>query len=177
MSTPQAEAEELITVARVLRPQGRRGEVIAELLTDFPERFTQLEMLSAIRPGGEVCALRVEKAWWHKGRIVLKFAGCETMEQAENLRGVRLAVARHQLVKLPANSYYEFDLVDCEVVTLEGRRLGRIAGIERYGGTPLLVVRDAEREYLIPFALDICTEIDIASKRVVVAPPEGLLDL
>jgi 16S rRNA processing protein RimM len=86
-------------------------------------------------------------------------------------------VARHQLVKLPANSYYEFDLVDCEVVTLEGRRLGRIAGIERYGGTPLLVVRDAEREYLIPFALDICTEIDIASKRVVVAPPEGLLDL
>jgi len=179
MSTPlhSGPGEELITVARIVRPQGRHGEVIAELLTDFPERFNALETLDAIRPNGEVCAFKLERVWLHKGRVVLKFAGSETIEQAEALRDVRLVVKRDQLVKLPAGSYYDFDLVDCQVITAEGHELGRVAQVQRYGATPLLAVRDEEREYLIPLALDICTEIDIAQKRIVVNPPEGLLEL
>ena len=180
MSTPlhPGEAEdELITVARIIRPQGRHGEVIADLLTDFPERFTARETVRAIRPGGEVWPLKLERAWLHKGRVVLKFAGYDSIEQAEGLRDVRLVIERSQVAKLPENSYYDFDLVDCEVVTTDGRRLGRVAEVERCGATPLLAVREEGREYLIPFALDICTEIDIARKRIVIAPPEGLLDL
>jgi 16S rRNA processing protein RimM len=172
-----ADAVELITVARILRPQGRRGEVLAELLTDFPERFAELDTVQGIRPEGGVCALQLEQAWLHKGRVVLKFAGCETIEQAEALRGVRLAVSRAQLVELPEHSYYDFDLMDCQVTTSDGRRLGRVAAVQHYGAAPLLAVRDQEREYLIPLAQEICTEIDIARKRIVVEPPEGLLEL
>ena len=136
MSTPLhpgAAADELIAVARILRPQGRRGEVIAELLTDFPERFTSLDTVRALRPAGEVCDLKLEHAWLHKGRVVLKFADYDTIDQAEGLRDVRLMVSRHELVKLPAHSYYDFDLVDCEVVTRAGERLGRIAEVQRCG--------------------------------------------
>lgn len=180
MSTPLhpgAAETDLIAVARILRPQGRRGEVIAELLTDFPERFTSLDTVRAIRPAGEVCDLKIERAWLHKGRVVLKFAGYDTINQAEGLRDVRLVVTRSQLVKLPAHSYYDFDLVDCEVVTREGERLGRVAKVHRHGAAPLLAVQDQGREYLIPLALDICTEIDIARKRIVVDLPEGLLEI
>ena len=119
----------------------------------------------------------LERAWLHKGRVVLKFAGYDTIDQAEKLRDVRLMVSRSQLVKLPAHSYYDFDLVDCEVVTREGERLGRVAQVQRHGAAPLLAVRDQGREYLIPLALDSCTEIDIARKRIVVELPEGLLEI
>jgi 16S rRNA processing protein RimM len=171
------EAEELVAVARILRPQGRHGEVIAELLTDFPERFAALETLHAMRSGGEAQILRLERAWLHKGRVVLKFAGYETIERAEDLRGARLAVRRDELVRLPEDSYYDFDLIGCEVEIKGGQQLGRVAEIQRHGAAPLLVVRDEKREYLIPLALEICVEIDVARQRIVVEPPEGLLDL
>lgn len=174
---PIAAENEWITVARIVRPQGRSGEVIAELLTDFPERFTILETVRARRPAGEVCELKLERAWLHKGRVVLKFAGYDTIDQAEELRDLSLIVSRSQLVELPAHSYYDFDLVDCEVLTREGEWLGHVAEVQHCGAAPLLAVRDRGREYLIPLALDICTEIDIARKRIVVDPPEGLLDL
>ena len=166
-----------IVVARIVRPQGLRGEVIAELLTDFPERFKVLDAVRVVRPGGEALTLKLERCWPHKGRMVLKFAGYDTIERAEELRDARLTVSREQLVRLPENTFYDFDLVGCEVTTSGGERLGHVAEIHRYGATPLLAVRGEGREHLIPLALDICTEIDVARKRIIVEPPEGLLDL
>jgi 16S rRNA processing protein RimM len=168
---------EWIAVARILRPQGRHGEVIAELLTDFPERFTNLKTVRAIRPAGEIGELELERAWLHKGRVVLKFAGYETIDQAEALRGARLVVGPSELIELPDYHYYDFDLVDCEVVTREGEPLGRVTEVLHHGAAPLLMIQNQGREYLIPLALDICTEIDIARKRIVIEPPEGLLEL
>ncbi|HZS04848.1 MAG TPA: ribosome maturation factor RimM [Blastocatellia bacterium] len=169
--------EELIAIARIARPQGVRGEVIADLLTDFPERFAELETVRAVRPGGEICTLRLERAWLHKRRIVLKFAGYETVERADELRNVRVMIGREQLVRLPEDSYYDFDLTGCEVMTVTGRPVGRVTEVQRYGAAPLLRVQDQEREHLIPLAVDICIEIDTARKRIVVDPPEGLLEL
>lgn len=169
--------DELITVARIARPQGHRGEVIADLLTDFPERFSKLETALIKKSNGELIRLQLENSRPHKGRIVLKFAGYDDMNAAEGLRDSRVLITADQLVKLPADNYYEFDLVDCEVITTGGQTVGKVTGVQSFGAAPLLVVRDATREHLIPLASSICLEIDTAQKRIVVDPPEGLLEL
>ena len=169
--------DDLISVARIARPQGHRGEVIADLLTDFPERFARLGRVYVKRADGRLFLLDLENSRMHKGRVALKFAGCDTISGAEELRDARVLVPRDQLVELPEDTYYDFDLIGCEVVDIEGRHLGRVEEVQNYGAAPLLVVRGGARELLIPLVLSICVEISTERKRIVVNPPEGLLDL
>ena len=169
--------EELISIARIARPQGIRGEVIADLLTDFPERFSKLKIALVKKPNGELARLQLENSRPHKGRILLKFAGYDDMNAAEGLRDARVMITADELVKLPADNYYEFDLVDCVVTTIGGQAVGKVTGVQHFGAAPLLVVSDDNREHLIPMVSGICLEIDTAQKRIVVDPPEGLLDL
>lgn len=169
--------EELISVAHIARPQGIRGEVIADLLTDFPDRFSKIGSALVKKSNGELTRLNLEASRPHKGRIVLKFAGYDDMNAAEALRDARVLITADQLVKLPADNYYEFDLVDCEVVTTNGQPIGKVAGVQSFGAAPLLVVSDANREHLIPLASSICLEVDTVRKRIVIDPPEGLLEL
>lgn len=175
---PNAEEDDdLITVARIARPQGIRGEVIADLLTDFPERFAGMETARVKSSNGEMLALPLENHRLHKGRILLKFAGYDTMNAAEALRGAQVVITRDELVKLPDENFYEFDLIDCDVMTVEGKPVGRVVNVQNFGAAPLLVVKDGDREHLIPLASSICPEVDTARKRIVVDPPEGLLEL
>ena len=169
--------DDLISVAHIARPQGIRGEVIADLLTDFPERFSKLSAVTVKKASGELATLQLQQARLHNGRVVLKFSGIDDMNSAETLRGARVLITADQLVKLPKDSFYEFDLVDCEVVTADGQFLGKVTGVQRFGAAPLQVVNDGGREHLIPLASSICTDVNVAQKRVVVDPPEGLLDL
>jgi 16S rRNA processing protein RimM len=169
--------DELISVARIARPQGNRGEVIADLLTDFPDRFAGLARAYIKFADGRLLTLDLENSRLHKGRVVLKFAGCDSINSAEELRDARVMVTRDQLIELPEDAYYDFDLIGCEVNASNGQRLGRVEEVQNYGAAPLLVVRDGERELLIPLVLSICVEIDTWHKRIVVNPPEGLLEL
>ncbi len=169
---------ELITVARIARPQGIRGEVIADLLTDFPERFARLTEVRVVWPSGKAAVIGLERARPHLGRIILKLKGYDTRNEAESLRDVRLTLPREQLVELPADNYYDFDLVDCVVSTATGLAVGKVTSVHNFGAAPLLVVRGGdEKERLIPLASSICTEVDVANKRIVIEPPEGLLEL
>jgi 16S rRNA processing protein RimM len=171
------DADELVSIARIVRPQGRNGEVIADLTTDFPERFAGLGRALIKRAGGEMLSLDLENSWLHKGRVVLKFAGYDDIDTADTLRGASVMITRDQLVRLPDDTYYGFDLIGCDVSTAGGRHLGLVADVQDYGAAPLLAVRDGEHELLIPLAQSICVRIDVAQKTIVVDPPEGLLDL
>jgi 16S rRNA processing protein RimM len=169
---------ELISVARIVRPHGRRGEVVADLLTDFPERFARLDAALIRKSDGNLLTLKIESSRLTAGRIVIKFSGVESIDDAEQLRNALLQVTREQLVPLPADTYYDFELIGCQVMTGDGQPLGRVSNVHRYGAAPLLVVVDEEKvERLIPLAQSICREIDIAGRRILVEPPEGLLDL
>jgi 16S rRNA processing protein RimM len=177
MATAEPPAD-LITVARIARPQGIRGEVVADLLTDFPERFAQLTQVRVEWPNGKVAVLELEKARPHQRRILLKFKGYDSRNAAESLRDVRVMVTRGQLIELPADNYYDFDLMDCVVSTAAGLVIGKVRGVQNFGAAPLLVVKDENgKERLIPLASSICTEVDVAAKRIVITPPEGLLEL
>jgi 16S rRNA processing protein RimM len=168
---------ELVAVARVVKTRGVRGEVAADLLTDFPERFRGLEELIAVTPGGERRRLAVEKSWLHGGRVVLKFEGFDTPEAARELVGFELAVPESEAVKLEEGEFFEWQLAGCRVETVAGAALGTVAEVLHYGAAPVLVVKDeGGREHLIPMAESICVEINVGEKLIRVDPPEGLIE-
>ncbi|HEY0101703.1 MAG TPA: ribosome maturation factor RimM [Pyrinomonadaceae bacterium] len=174
--------EELIAVARIAKVRGIRGEVAADLLTDFPERFDGLEELISLNAAGERATLSIEKSWLHGGRVILKFAGYDSPEAAQALVGRELAVPEAEAVELEEDEFYDWELIDCRVETIDNRRIGSVREVLHTGAAPVLVVRDetaaaAGREHLIPLAESICVEIDTEAKLIRVDPPEGLLEL
>ena len=167
-----------VVIARIARARGIRGEVACDIETDFPERFDSLERVTVWMPTGARLQLAVEDHWFHKGRVILKFERYDTMTAAEQLVGGLLVVAESDRAMLDQDEFFEYDIVGAEVVTTEGVSLGRVARLMRTGGTDLLVVESGPgRELLIPFADDICTEVDVDNGRITVNPPDGLLDL
>lgn len=167
-------------MARIVRPQGRRGEVTAEILTDFPERFRRLRGAFLEQPDGPPDAVRVENAWLHKGRVVLKFAGVDSIAQAEALRGLHVLIPREERIPLGAAQYYVWELEGCRVIIeREGtaREVGSVTSVEATGGVDLLHVATPHGEVLIPLAQDICKRINPEGKTIVIDPPEDLLEL
>jgi 16S rRNA processing protein RimM len=169
--------KELISIARIARPQGIRGEVIADVLTDYPERFAQHKNVWLGKSETTARAAELEKARLHQDRVILKFKGCETRNDAELLREQVVFVERTALVELPANEFFHFDLIGCVLVTRAGQTLGTVNDVQDFGAAPLLVATIDGREAMIPLADSICVEVDTAIKRIVVELPEGLLDL
>ena len=169
--------EELIAVARVVKVRGVRGEVAAHLLTDFPERFNGLDELIAIDAKGVHERLAIEKSWLHGGRVIFKFAGYESPEAAHALVGRELAVPESDAVELDEDEFYDWQLINCRVETIDKRKLGRVTEVLHTGAAPVLVIKDVEREHLIPLAESICVEVDPAAKLIRVDPPEGLLEI
>ncbi|HMF57109.1 MAG TPA: ribosome maturation factor RimM [Pyrinomonadaceae bacterium] len=170
--------EELVAVALVVRTRGLRGEVVAELLTDFPERFRELERLIAVDARGRRETLKLEEHWFQKGRVVLKFAGFDSIEEAQALIGRELAVPEAERMPLSEDEFYDWELQGCEVLTIEDERLGRVVKMMKTGGVEMLVVEsESGRDYLIPLAEEICVEIDVERKRIRVDAPEGMLEL
>jgi 16S rRNA processing protein RimM len=165
---------DLVAVGRVVKPQGRKGEVAVEPLSDRPDRFASLRQVYLPGPGGGARLVEVESAWPHKGRFVVKFAGVDSIDAAEALRGHELRVGEEELPALPAGSYWHHQLKGLEVVDEEGRGLGRADDFLETGGeSPVLVVRGAGgAETLIPLVDAFVRKVDLAGGRIVVAPPE-----
>ena len=153
-----------------------KGEVVADLLTDFPERFEGLEEVTAVGADGGLSELKIENAWFQNGRVVLKFQGVDSIDAAEEWRNAEICVAESEAVELESDQFYDWQLAGCEVKTVTGEAIGNVREVMRTGGTENLVVAGETRDFLIPFAETICVEVDIAGKRIVVDPPEGLLE-
>jgi 16S rRNA processing protein RimM len=166
-----------IAIARIARTRGNRGEVLADLYTDFPDRFDALEEVWLEFPDGRNLRVSIEDTWEHKGRRVLKFTGIDSINSAENYVGCWVVIPTDQAVTLPEGTYFDHDLVGCSVRDVRGNKLGIVSEILRIAGNSQLVVNDLNREYLIPVVESICVEIDIKAKQITVDPPEGLMDL
>jgi len=170
--------EDFITIARVTKTQGRIGEVAAALFTDFPERFETRKRLFGLSSGNENIRreLQVENHWFHKGQVVLKFAGIDSISQAEELIGCELQVPLRERVVLEDESIYLSDLKGCTVWD-RGREIGTIADVQFGSGeAPLLVVK-GQKEYLVPFASEFIERIATEEKRLEMKLPAGLLEL
>lgn len=168
--------EDLVAIARIVRTRGLKGELVAELLTDFPERFEHLEHVTAVRPDGSTMELKLEDFWFQNGRVVLRFEGYGTIETSEALRGFEICVPESEAVELGDDEFFDWELHGCRVETLDGNDVGVVTEVLRNGGTEILVVKDGDKDHLIPFAGTICPEVDIENKLIRIDPPDGLLD-
>ena len=169
-------SEDLVAIAKLAKPRGLRGEIVGDVLTDFPERFDDLKTVSIVYPNGKIVTVEIEKFWFQKGRIVLKFVGFDTIEAAETLRNCEICVPETEAVELETDEYFDWELKNCTVELIEGTRIGTVKEVMRTGGTEVLVVTGEAKEYLIPFAETICVEVDVKNKLIKVDAPEGLLD-
>ena len=175
-----------VTLARILRPRGRRGEVAAEVLTDFPDRLTTLREAYLWDGASAPRRVAIRSCWLQKGQAIFHFEGCEGISDAERLRGLEVQVPLEDRVPLPPGRFYIADLEGCEVWergTPPGReeKLGTVREVQVTGeetpGTPLLVVETPQGELLVPLAEAICTRIDLAARRIEVILPDGLREL
>ena len=176
-------------MARILRPHGRRGEVACEILSDFPQRFKNLNFVELRREGGSASRRVAVRSCWlshsRGGQAIFLFEGSDRINDAEKLVGLEVQIPLGERVKLPAGSYYITDLVGCEVRHASagstsgepGALIGPVRDVQMNGGTPVLEVDTPRGELLIPLAQEICVRVDIAARAIEVVLPEGLLDL
>ena len=168
----------LISVAKAVRTRGLKGELVADLLTDFPERFDGVDQLIALSPGEERKVVGLEDFWFQNDRIILKLSGYDEIETAKSFVGYEFCVPDSQRVELDEDEYYDFELEGCEVVPVAGDVVGKVHSVLRTGGVAILeVVSDSGREMMIPLAESIIVKVDTEAKRITVDPPEGLLEL
>ena len=164
---------DLVAIGRVVKPQGRKGEVLTEPLSDVPDRFARLRRAYLAAPGGGAREVEVSSCWPHKGRFVLKLAGVDSIDDAERLRGQELRIGEEELAPLPPGSYYYHQLQGLRAESPEGRLLGTVSAVWETGaGAPVLVVQGPEGEVLIPLAQDFVHEVDLPAGRMVAVAPE-----
>lgn len=164
---------ELVAIGRVVRPQGRKGEVLTEPLSDRPGRFPSLRKAYIPGPHGTSREVEVTSCWPHKGRFVLKLEGVDSIDDAERFRGLELRIGEEELPSLPEGSYYHHQLKGLRAEDPSGRPLGVATDVLETGaGAAVLSVRGPEGEVLVPLTDAFIREVDVARGRVVVAVPE-----
>lgn len=172
-------AEPVVAIARAVKTRGLKGEIAAELLTDFPERFADVSQLIAIAPDGKRSLVDLENYWFHQARVILKLAGYDNIETASAFVGCEFAVPESSRVQLPEGQFYDWELEGSVVETINGKLVGYVREVMRVaGGVEMLVVEAADgHEHLIPMVQTMVIEIDTVRKRIRIDPPQGLLEL
>jgi len=181
-------AADWVLLAKLVRPHGRRGELVAEILTDFPELFhqrTRLFLIPPVRVGTRPREVELENFWYLRSRIVMKIKGIDSINEAEPLRGFEIAIPASERAPLQPGEVYAGDLIGCRVCDLnqDGAEAGEIVDVDRgSSSTDLLVLRrrglrGPQAEVLIPFVREYLIRIDAAAKRVEMRLPVGLLGI
>jgi len=168
-----------IAIGVIRKAHGVRGEASIEPWTDSPDRFTELESIALVSPDeSSVRELRIESVRIHGERALIKFAGVETPEEVQKLHNWTIEIPEDEARALEEDEYFLHDLVGLTLFDPQGNERGVVTDIYEGGGGMLLNVKRADgREFELPFAAQLCTEIDLEQKRMVVSLPEGLDDL
>ena len=163
------------SIARIVKRRGVLGEVVAELLTDFPERFSSLDEVRIFNDDKEYWE-KIEKHWFHKNRVILKFRGRDRPEDVEELIGGDVQISEDQRVSLPQDSYYHSDLIGCKVLE-SGEVLGGVTGVLETGaaGCNLVVTKADGEEFMVPLVRKLVLEVDVEKKVIQVDLPAGLV--
>jgi 16S rRNA processing protein RimM len=166
---------DMVAIGRIVKPQGRHGELAVQSFSDRPDRFPSLRAAYVPGPEGEARPVAITSCWPHKGRFVLKLAGVDSIDEAERYRGLELRIGEEELAPLPAGSYYHHQLRGLLVEDPDGAPLGEVADIlTNAGDVPVLVVRGREGETMIPLADAFVKDVDLERGRLVAARPEAV---
>ena len=168
-----------IALGIIRKSHGVRGEASVEPWTDSADRFAELEEVTLVSPDeSSTREVRIESTRVHAGRALVKFAGVDTPEDVQTLQGWTVEIPEEEARELEEDEYFLHDLVGLTLFDGNGKERGVVKDVIEGGGGLLLVITRADgREFELPLAADLCTEIDLNAKRIVVALPEGLEDL
>lgn len=168
--------EDRVVIGRVVKPHGLKGEVVVEVLTSFPGRF--FEGLKVHLSGAGIASRegRISGVRSQHDRLLITFEGISDVDAAETLRNAELSVSTADVAPRPPGFVYHWEIEGAEVFDERGSRLGRVAELQDAAGRPLLVVETPQGLRDVPFAHPIVVTVDMAGKRIVLAPPLGLLD-
>ena len=169
------ESEWNLTIGEIVAPFSRFGEVKVRLDTDFPERFKGLKQVSLRPKSGEARLMDVETCRFHKGQVLMKLRGIESIDAAETLRNYVVLIRSDQTITLPANEFFIHDLIGCEVVTDEGRALGELTAVLTGPANDVYIIGQGKDELLLPAIKDVIKNVDIPNRRVTVTLTPGLL--
>ncbi len=160
-----------LVIARIVSPQGNRGEVKAEMITDFPERFAST---SVVYLGPEHRRHEVEGYRFQEDAVILKLRGVDSIDQAERLRGQLVEVPEEEAVKLPPDHYFWHQILGLQVVTVDGEQLGKVDDILETGSNDVYVVHGPRGELLIPAIKQVVKEINLAKGTITVELMPGI---
>lgn len=167
---------EMITIGKILRHHNKEGELKCLILSDFPDRFLDLERVF-LEKGEEIRRAHVENVWFQKEFAILKLKEVRTLEEAEKLKDFYLKIPDQEAVELPEGHYFLHDIIGLEVYTVEGEYLGNIEDIITTGGNDIYCVYQGKKEILVPATHEVVKEIHLEEKKMIVELLEGLLDL
>lgn len=167
---------ELITIGKITRNQGNRGEVRVIPLTDFPERYELLDRVYLVK-GENILEKRIEGIRFHKKFVILKLDGINDIEEALNLRDYLVKIPESEALPLKEDEYYIDQLTGFRVITNKGESIGELAEVITTGGTDIFLVKGDKKEYMIPAAREIITEINEQTGEIIINPIPGLLEL
>lgn len=165
-----------VTIGRISRVRGVKGEVMVAPMTDDSRRFRKLRKLaiSEVEAAGEFL---VESAKEHKGQVLMKLKGVDSPEEARKLVGGFVEIERDQLIQLPEGRYFIFDIVGLEVITTQGTRIGKVKEVVSLPANDLYLVEGKGKQYHIPATKEVIKTIDLEKGEMIIEPVEGLLDL
>src|SRR5690349_14776658 len=166
--------DDLLLVGRVARAHGNKGHVIVNLDTDFAEARFAVGATLLVGPDATPRVIRAVR--FHQGRPIVSLDGVDTMNDAEALAGAELKIPAAAVEALPEGTYYHHDLIGCAVCTVRDEMVGVVRKVEGTLEMSRLVIDGAAGEVLVPLVADICVEVDVAGRRIVVNPPEGLIE-
>jgi len=167
----------LISLGAITKVRGNKGEVAVPLRSRYKDQYNTIKKV-VIRAADEAgYELIVEKLWFHREKLILKFEGCDSIEQAEKMVGCEVLIPEEELIPPEEDYYYIFQLIGIKVYSSRGDFLGDIKDVMCTGGTDILVVKKEEKEYLIPMAEEFLKELDLKNKQMTIELPEGLLEI
>lgn len=169
------QSEDLITIGKVIKVHSNKGTLKVHPITDFPEHFKTLKEVFLVK-AATYLKVAVEKACFHKNCILLTLSGYGSREEAEKWRGAIIAIEQKDLWPLGKDEYYYFDLIGLQVITDEGRELGTISNIFPTGSNDVYVVKDNDKEYMLPAIKDVVQKVDLEKRIMYVHLLEGLID-
>ncbi len=168
----------MIALGVIRKAHGVRGEASVEAWTDSLERFTALTAVTLVSPDEtSTRPATVEAVRLHAGRALVKLAGIDSPEEVQTFRNWTIEIPEEAARKLEPDEYFLHDLVGLTLVDNAGNERGKVVGVEETGGGLLLVVQGPKQRFDVPFATEICTKIDLASKTITVELPEGLEEI
>jgi 16S rRNA processing protein RimM len=169
--------DDRLLVGRVARAHGNRGEVIVNLDTDFADERFRAGVTLFVGPDASARPRQIRHVRFHQGRPVIALEGVESMDDAEALAGAELRMRLEDMAPLPEGTFRHHDLIGCEVRDREDRVVGRVTAVDGPMDRSQLVVAGARGEVLVPLVAHICVSVDPAAQRIVIDPPEGLIEL